>query len=107
MSLVDCLKKAGKAINKKDADFLLQKREELIANGVADADAVALRILEDEATLGIDEILAKAGRPAQKAPIKPGVPVIIDDVIHDSNKFISDIDAELNGIESIRGCIYK
>lgn len=107
MSLVDCLKKAGKSINKKDADALLQKREELIAKGVPDADSVALRILEDEATAGVDDILTKAGKAPQKAPLKPGVPVLIDDVVYDSNKFIADMDAEIDGIDSIMGCIYK
>ena len=107
MSLVNCLKKAGKSIDKKDYDALIQKRDELIAKGVEDADSVALRILEDEAVAGVDEILTKAGKVPAKAPVKNGVPVVIDDVVHDSNKFISDVDAEIDGIESILGCVYK
>lgn len=109
MSLVNCLKKAGKSVNKSDAEALIQKREELIANGMSEseADSVALRILEDEANARIDDIFKKAGVARPVAQVSPGVPVIINDVVHDSNKFISDIDAELDGIESILGCVYK
>ena len=106
MSLVNCLKKAGKSINKTDADMLMTKREELIAKGITDADSVALKMLEDEATADIADIYKKAGIEPKKS-MPAGAPITIDGKAYDSNQFIAGVDRELEGIDSILGCIYK
>ena len=108
MSLDKCIKKAGKAISKSDADSIISKRDELVAKGMdpAQADSIAVREALDIADQEISGILDKAGVKMDKK-LDPGVQIEIDGRPYDSNQFISDIDNEISGIDSIMGCLYK
>ena len=70
MSLANCIKKAGKAINKADADKILSKREELIAKGMdeGEADFMAIKSVRDEIGLEVDDVINQTGKG--KEPLK-------------------------------------
>jgi len=109
MSLSNCIKKAGKAINKADADAMLAKRDELMAKGVSEgeADAMAVKAVQDDINFEIDDIVKQSGVAKKDKALPEGVPVEMDGKMYDSNQFISEIDTELKGIDSIMGCLYK
>ena len=101
--------KAGKAINKADADAILAKRDELMAKGVSEgeADAMAVKAVQDDINFEIDDIVKQSGVAKKDKALPEGVPVEMDGKMYDSNQFISEIDTELKGIDSIMGCLYK
>ena len=107
MSLSDCIKQFGKAFNKSDADDLMFKRDELIAKGVdeAEAESLALRDLEESAIGDLNEILEQVG--IKPKDLEKGVDIEIDGQVVDSNRYLADIDGELQGLDDITRCLYR
>lgn len=107
MSLSKCLKKAGKAISGRDAKAMMQRRDQLVAKGMseAEADLTAVREIETGIQAEMQDILKQAGvkQPDQEA----GITIMVDDKPIDSNAYIADIDNELDGIDAITTCLTK
>lgn len=107
MSLNNCIKKFGKAINKSDADALIQKRDELVAKGLDEQEAglLALRDIEESATKELDDILVQAG--VKQKPIEKGIDLEVDGRVVDSNQYLAELDTELKGLDDIARCLYR
>ena len=88
--------------------FLTSKTDELTAKGLDEAEASRMAIdeLESKIDLEIDDVLKQTGHSKTES-LPEGTPIEIDGKIYDSNQFISDIDKELKGIDSILECLYK
>lgn len=95
--LASCIKKSGKSISRADAEAMLSRHDELIAKGLNETEADALVLREAKEALG---------GTTQKS-IPEGVPIEINERVYDSNQFIKAVDDELDGIDSILGCLYR
>lgn len=107
MSLSNCLKKFGKAINKSDTEMLSNKKDEYVAKGATEKEAelLALRDVEESAKLELNEIESQLGL---KSEIQDsGIEIEIDGQLYDSNRFMAEVDSELTGIDDIARCLYR
>lgn len=114
MSVTKCLNKAGKSIDKKDGDAILQKYEELLAKGMDEREAgfAAVREIQQAVDSELDDIASqveKAGGKVERDA--PGQPVPMakkteDGVqIVDARAEIAGADDVIKGIDDVIACV--
>lgn len=114
MSLIDCIKAAGKAVDKKDADFLLQKREQYAAKGLSEveADNAALKDLTDsmdEELTDIADRVEKSGGKVNRPQTQETAPMPVtmeDGQVVDANEVMKSLDDEIQSLDDIIRCAY-
>lgn len=113
MSVTKCLNKAGKSIDKKDGEAILQKYEELLAKGMDEREAgfAAVRELQQVVDKELDDIavqVEKAGGKVERDA--PGEPIPLaratDDGVEvvDVRAEIAEADGVLKGIDDVISC---
>lgn len=88
-------------------EFALRVGEGKAGKAINKADAMAVKAVQDDINFEIDDIVKQSGVAKKDKALPEGVPVEMDGKMYDSNQFISEIDTELKGIDSIMGCLYK
>ena len=112
MSLDKCLRRAGKAIDQKDADFLMQKRGEYIDNGLneLEADRLAIRDLDDQITRDLDDIASlveQSGGKVQRQEQQPAALFVErDGELVDANAAMKEIEDEIKGLDDVIRCTF-
>jgi len=88
-------------------EFALRVGEGKAGKAINKADAMAVKAVQDDINFEIDDIVKQSGVAKKDKALPEGVPVEMDGKMYDSNQFISEIDTELKGIDSIMRCLYK
>jgi|DEB0MinimDraft_6_1074348.scaffolds.fasta_scaffold57985_2 predicted lactoylglutathione lyase len=115
MNVTDCLNKAGKAINKAEADMIKEKFQEFTAKGMDEAEASFAALKEAQAVVDkeISDVLdkvekagGKVNRPeVETKPMPVGEEVNGEIQIVDANVKIQQLDEAIEGIDDVLRCV--
>ena len=107
MSLDKCIKRAGKALNKRDAEQLAADFGRMVDSGMDELEAghAAIKNLDKSIDLELDDISKQAGISKDQAEPQP-LFVFKDDKLVDANEIMREADEEISALDDIVRCAF-
>jgi hypothetical protein len=113
MSLINCLNKLGKAVDKDDADFMRERFNRYTEKGMDETAAAqnAMKDFTDKVDVELDGIVKqveKAGGKVSREAVEQKPMFIFDgDELVNANDVMKSLDDEITALDDIVRCAYK
>ena len=112
MSLINCISKSGKSINKADADALEEEFHKLVEGGMDElaAGQAAIKSVSKKIDLELDDVTRQVeairGKAEPEEVKSSPLFVMRDDKLVDANEVMKELDDEISALDDIITCAF-